>query len=184
MGERLKGRYGRELGRQPLRGWGTNSPVTAASPLHLPPAPPAPWSTGTSVPLVCREKARKACTALLIAPLAPRIPVTHSPAPCPRPQVSGKRALVGSYHVAALRSRGRTLGFDEANAYVAAAWAPGLEEGLLLKHRWRVGDLVAWSNRLVIHTATSTAPYRGKERLHTRIRMRSTPEHAPQAWVE
>ncbi|EOD18292.1 hypothetical protein EMIHUDRAFT_196463 [Emiliania huxleyi CCMP1516] len=98
--------------------------------------------------------------------------------------VSGKRALVGSYHVAALRSRGRTLGFDEANAYVAAAWAPGLEEGLLLKHRWRVGDLVAWSNRLVIHTATSTAPYRGKERLHTRIRMRSTPEHAPQAWVE
>ena len=78
------------------------------------------------MPLVCREKARKACTALLIASLAPRIPVTHSPAPCPRPQVSGKRALVGSYHVAALRSRGRTLGFDEANAYVAAAWAPGL----------------------------------------------------------
>ena len=74
--------------------------------------------------------------------------------------MSGKRALVGSYHVAALRSRSRTLGFDEANAYVAAAWAPGLEEGLLLKHRWRVGDLVAWSNRLVIHTATSTAPYR------------------------
>ena len=55
---------------------------------------------------------------------------------------------------------------------------------LLLKHTWRVGDLVAWSNRLVIHTATSTAPYAGQERLHTRIRMRSTPEHAPRAWRE
>ena len=40
-------------------GGATTSPVTDASPLHLPPAPPAPWSTGTSVPLVCREKARK-----------------------------------------------------------------------------------------------------------------------------
>ena len=67
----------------------------------------------------------------------------------------------------------------------ASAWAPGLADELLLKHSWRVGDLVAWSNRLVIHTATSTAAYpAGSERLHTRIRMRSEPKHAPAAWRE
>ena len=107
---------------------------------------------GTNVPLVCRER------------------------------VSGKKALVGSYHVSSLTAGARTLDFDAANRYLAAAWAPGLDESLLLKHQWRVGDLVAWSNRLVIHTATSTAPYAGQDRLHTRIRMRSAPEHSPTAW--
>eukprot|EP00908_Phaeocystis_cordata_P018326 Transcript_29748.p1 GENE.Transcript_29748~~Transcript_29748.p1 ORF type:complete len:371 (-),score=86.17 Transcript_29748:219-1331(-) len=88
-----------------------------------------------------------------------------------REPVSGKRALVGSYHVAALsvagggeggeggEGGGRQLGFAAANAYVAAAWAPGLAPELVYAHRWRVGDLVAWSNRLVIHTATSTSAY-------------------------
>ena len=99
-----------------------------------------------------------------------------------RERVSGKRSMVGSYHVRSLTAGERTLDFDAANAYLADAWAPGLMPHLLLKHEWRVGDLVAWSNRLVIHTATSTAPYVGQERLHTRIRMRSGPEHAPQPW--
>ena len=91
VGERLKGRYGRELGRQPRRGWGaaTTSPVTDASPLHLPPAPPALWSTGTSVPLVCREKARKACTALLTRP--PRTAHPRHALACPLPPPAGER---------------------------------------------------------------------------------------------
>lgn len=105
-----------------------------------------------------------------------------------RELVSGKRSMVGTYHVASLGLIGDAagtppqLGFEGANRYVAEAWKPGLSEELIYKHKWCVGDLVAWSNRLVIHTATSTAAYQGKERLHTRIRMRSQPEHAPVPW--
>jgi len=46
---------------------------------------------------------------------------------------------------------------------------------------WLVGDLVAWSNRLVIHTPTPTGKYKGRERLHTRIKMRIRCEDAPLA---
>mmetsp|Transcript_13827 Transcript_13827/g.15978 ORF Transcript_13827/g.15978 Transcript_13827/m.15978 type:complete len:349 (+) Transcript_13827:401-1447(+) len=108
-----------------------------------------------------------------------------------RERMSGKRTLVGTYHVASLGLIGDDvlapgtpprLGFEEANAYMAKAWKPGLAEELLYRHQWRVGDLIAWSNRLVIHTATSTVAYKGEERLHTRIRMRSQPEHVPIAW--
>jgi len=115
-------------------------------------------SEGTSVPLVIRER--------------------HS----------GKKSLVGSYHVASMSSLADNscdsprLDFEDANKYMAEVWRPGLAEENLYRHQWRVGDLVAWSNRLVIHTATSTAAYAGEERLHTRIRMRSRPEDAPKAW--
>ena len=115
-------------------------------------------SDGTSVPLVIRER--------------------HS----------GRKSLVGSYHVASLSSLANGSGdpprldFEDANKYMAEVWRPGLAEENIYRHRWCVGDLVAWSNRLVIHTATSTAAYAGEERLHTRIRMRSQPEDAPKAW--
>lgn len=113
---------------------------------------------GTSVPLVIRER--------------------HS----------GKRSLVGSYHVASIShleddiSDEPRLGFNDANRYMAEVWKPGLAEENIYKHHWKIGDLVAWSNRLVIHTATSTAAYVGEDRLHTRIRMRSLTEDAPVAW--
>jgi hypothetical protein len=115
-------------------------------------------SDGTSVPLVIRER--------------------HS----------GRKSLVGSYHVASISSLANGSGdpprldFEDANKYMAEVWRPGLAEENIYRHRWCVGDLVAWSNRLVIHTATSTAAYAGEERLHTRIRMRSQPEDAPKAW--
>ena len=81
--------------------------------------------------------------------------------------------------------RFRLFGFDAANQYLKKAWAPGLADDLVYAHSWEVGDIVAWSNRLVIHTATSTAKYpEGAERLHTRIRMRSTEAHKPLAWRE
>ena len=101
--------------------------------------------------------------------------------------VSGERSMVGSYHVAGLvdTRTDAVFGFDAANQYLKKAWAPGLADGLVYAHSWEVGDIVAWSNRLVIHTATSTAKYpEGAERLHTRIRMRSTEEHKPLAWRE
>ena len=75
-----------------------------------------------------------------------------------------------------------SLGFEQANTYLAEAWKPGLSEENIYKHQWQVGDLAAWSNRLVIHTATSTKAYEGQERLHTRIRMRSQEEDAPVSW--
>ena len=115
-------------------------------------------SEGTSVPLVIRER--------------------HS----------GRKSLVGSYHVASISSLAddandpSRLDFDNANEYMAEVWRPGLAEENIYRHQWRVGDLVAWSNRLVIHTATSTAAYAGEERLHTHIRMRSQPDDAPEAW--
>mmetsp|Transcript_35868 Transcript_35868/g.61174 ORF Transcript_35868/g.61174 Transcript_35868/m.61174 type:complete len:407 (-) Transcript_35868:62-1282(-) len=116
-------------------------------------------SGGTSVPLVIRER--------------------HT----------GRKSMVGTYHVASIVSssnscslKKKSLGFRDANAYLAKAWKPGLSEENVYKHRWRVGDLAAWSNRLVIHTATSTKAYDGQERLHTRIRMRSLEEDAPIPW--
>ena len=101
-----------------------------------------------------------------------------------REKVSGKRSMVGTYHVHSLTAGDRSLSFDDANEYLRRAWAPGLAPELVYKHTWRVGDVVAWSNRLVIHTATSPANYAGEQRLHTRVRMRSTEEHAPRAWAE
>ncbi|KAL7525052.1 hypothetical protein ACHAWF_001187, partial [Thalassiosira exigua] len=101
-----------------------------------------------------------------------------------RERYTGKRSMVGTYHVASIvdASSGRSLDFHEANAYLAEAWRPGLSKENVFAHRWRVGDLAAWSNRLVIHTATSTKAYEGQERLHTRIRMRSRDEDSPTAW--
>ena len=107
-----------------------------------------------------------------------------------RERRTGKRSLVGTYHVASIVDRVAgsaattmpTLGFKEANAYLAEAWRPGLSDENVYAHRWREGDLAAWTNRLVIHTATSPAAYEGGERLHTRIRMRSKEEDAPVAW--
>jgi hypothetical protein len=109
---------------------------------------------GTTVPLVIREK--------------------HS----------NRRSMVGTYHIssALCRVTGKTLEFERANAYLAKAWAPGLADEYVYSYKWEVGDLAAWSNRLVIHSATSTAAYRGKERLHTRIRMRSAEEDGLIAW--
>lgn len=97
---------------------------------------------------------------------------------------SGKKSLVGTYHIASLtcRNTGKRLDFEQANAYLAEAWRSGLSEDLVYAHKWQVGDVAAWSNRLVIHTATSTKAYDGEERLHTRIRMRSREEHAPIPW--
>ena len=132
-----------------------------------------------------------------------------------RERRTGRRSLVGTYHVSSIAviddedddddddnaecadasttpggedgprattGGGRTLDFRDANAYLAEAWRPGLSDGNVYAHRWQVGDLAAWSNRLVIHTATSPRRYEGKERLHTRIRMRSRYEDAPMAW--
>jgi len=114
-----------------------------------------------------------------------------------RERRTGRRSLVGTYHVSSIvvidgedddddglpRTRGRrTLDFRDASAYLAEAWRPGLSDDNVYAHMWQVGDLAAWSNRLVIHTATSPKKYDGKERLHTRIRMRSRYEDAPMAW--
>ena len=101
--------------------------------------------------------------------------------------------MVGSYHIASIVSSSasqtsllppshQTLSFQDANTYLAEAWKPGLADEYIYKHCWQVRDLAAWSNRLVIHTATSTTAYNGQERLHTRIRMRSREEDAPLTW--
>ncbi len=101
---------------------------------------------------------------------------------------SGNKSMVGTYHVASISHLNDPLdapprlGFEEANRYVAEAWKPGLQEEHVYKHQWKVGDLAMWSNRLVIHTATSTKYYEGEERLHTRIRMRAREEDSPSAW--
>ncbi|KAK3271776.1 hypothetical protein CYMTET_19898 [Cymbomonas tetramitiformis] len=96
---------------------------------------------------------------------------------------SGKRSLVGTYHVSRIEAHGsKALTFEESNNYIAQAWAPGLQDDLLYRHKWQAGDMVAWSNRLVIHTATSAAAYEGETRLHHRIRLRSDPNHAPVPW--
>lgn len=50
-------------------------------------------------------------------------------------------------------------------------------------HFWEKGDLVAWSNRLAIHTAVSTKPYAGQTRIHHRIRLRAAEEFRPKAWL-
>lgn len=102
---------------------------------------------------------------------------------------SSARALVSTYHahgavVMAADGSGRvasTLGFDEANAFLARAWAPGVADGLVHAHAWRVGEIAIWSNRLVLHSATALPP--GPEaRVHHRVRLRAAPTHAPRAW--
>jgi hypothetical protein len=101
-----------------------------------------------------------------------------------REKHSNQRSMVGSYHISSIicKATGQTLDFERANAYLAKAWRPGLSERNIYSHKWQVGDDAAWSNRLVIHTATSTKSYQGEERLHTRIRMRSGEEDALVAW--
>ena len=90
-----------------------------------------------------------------------------------REPVSGKRALVGTYHVRAVREPGGAeLPFDASNDFVERAWAPGLAEGNVYAHAWRPGDLVLWSNRLVTHTATPVVHYAGQTRLLHRVRLR------------
>eukprot|EP00854_Cymbomonas_tetramitiformis_P018645 gene18645-22258_t len=62
---------------------------------------------------------------------------------------SGKRSLVGTYHVSRIEAHGsKALTFEESNNYIAQAWAPGLQDDLLYRHKWQAGDMVAWSNRL------------------------------------
>lgn len=90
-----------------------------------------------------------------------------------REPVSGKRTLVGTYHVHAVRELGGgELPFDASNDFMERAWAPGLSEENVYSHAWRPGDLVLWSNRLVTHTATPVAHYAGQTRLLHRVRLR------------
>ena len=99
---------------------------------------------------------------------------------------SGARALCATYHVegglvvgSASDGGGRdepaarALSFEEARDYLDAAWAPGTADGLVYAHRWAVGDVILWTNRLVWHSATSTRHYTGESRVHHRIRMRA-----------
>jgi alpha-ketoglutarate-dependent taurine dioxygenase len=99
-------------------------------------------------------------------------------------KMSKQRSMVGSYHVSSVvcSATGKTLDFERANAYLAKAWKPGLSEENIYSHQWEVGDVAAWSNRLVIHTATSTKSYQGQERMHIRVRMRSREEDGIVAW--
>ena len=72
---------------------------------------------GTSVPLVIRERN------------------------------TGKRSLVGTYHVSSITSspssqeQQQSLDFEKANAYLAESWRPGLSEENVYKHKWKVGGL-------------------------------------------
>ena len=101
-----------------------------------------------------------------------------------REKHTNQKSMVGTYHISSIvcSETGKTLDFHKANTYLAKAWKRGLEEKNIYAHRWEVGDVAAWSNRLVIHSATSTKPYEGQERMHTRIRMRSRNEDGLVAW--
>ena len=71
---------------------------------------------------------------------------------------------------------------DDASCMQAYREALRATDEVIL-HAWRVGDLVAWSNRLVIHSATSTKLYpAGSTRIHHRIRLRAADSHRPAAW--
>ena len=70
----------------------------------------------------------------------------------------------------------------QARDYLDAAWAPGTADELVYAHRWEVGDVIAWTNRLVWHSATSTRHYTGESRVHHRIRMRAGDGFGVRAW--
>lgn len=104
-----------------------------------------------------------------------------------------KRTLVGTYHVASgyvVKGDGsgsveRELGFEEASSLSEACWAPGVAPDKVYAHFWSPGELVVWSNRLIIHTATPTSRYEpGAQRLMHRVRLRPPRAEAPRAWRE
>ena len=101
--------------------------------------------------------------------------------------VSGKRTLVGTYHVQAVHvpevdGGFRELSCDASNDYVEKAWTPGLQEELIYTHIWEPEDLIIWSNRLVTHTATPVVHYAGQRRLLHRVRLRPPPEDSVRPW--
>ncbi|KAJ1457976.1 hypothetical protein M885DRAFT_514519 [Pelagophyceae sp. CCMP2097] len=106
-----------------------------------------------------------------------------------REPISGDVSLCTTYHVSSavlLDASGgisRLFDFDEANDAVERAWAPESND-VAYVHKWLVGDVVAWTNRLVIHTATNSSSYAGKTRIHHRIRIRAPPGNAPMAMNE
>jgi len=65
-------------------------------------------------------------------------------------------------------------GVEETVGLLSAALRPSVATGVRYEHQWREGDLVAWVNTLVLHSATDPTQTVGPRLLH-RVRL-STPK--------
>lgn len=64
---------------------------------------------------------------------------------------------------------------DESNALLDELWTIATAEALTWRHRWRVGDVVMWDNRVVMHRRDAFDPHTRRVMHRTQIKGESRP---------
>ena len=95
-------------------------------------------------------------SAVRIFPLRPGMEIPATPIDAIGTYHPILRRLPGTDHEALFLGR-RTNGYvedlplDESEALLDALWAHATQEAFTYRHRWQLGEVVVWDNRLVMH---------------------------------
>ena len=94
-------------------------------------------------------------------------PGTLHPLVCVHPETGRRHLYLGRRRNAWLEG----LPLDESNALLDRIWDMATAEALTWRHQWRVGDLVLWDNRCVMHCRDAFNP--GSRRVMHRTQIKA-----------
>ena len=98
-------------------------------------------------------------------------PGTVHPLVCVHPETGRRHLYLGRRRNAWLEG----LPLDESEALLDEIWAIATADGLTWRHQWRVGDLVLWDNRCVMHRRDAFDPTARRVMHRTQIKGETRP---------
>lgn len=104
-------------------------------------------------------------------------PGTVHPLVCVHPETGRRHLYLGRRRNAWLEG----LAIDESEALLDAIWGVATDEALSWRHQWRIGDVVMWDNRCVMHRRDAFDPLARRVMHRTQIKGESRPSAVPPA---
>jgi len=98
-------------------------------------------------------------------------PGTFHPLVCVHPETGRRHLYLGRRRNAWLEG----LDLDESNACLDAIWQVATADARSWRHRWRVGDVVLWDNRCVMHRRDAFDPAARRVMHRTQIKGETPP---------
>lgn len=98
-------------------------------------------------------------------------PGTLHPLVCAHPETGRRHLYLGRRRNAWLEG----LSLDESNSLLDEIWAMATADALVWRHRWRVGDVVLWDNRCVMHRRDAFDPTARRVMHRTQIKGQTPP---------
>lgn len=93
-------------------------------------------------------------------------PGTFHPLVCVHPETGRPHLYLGRRRNAWLEG----LSVEESNALLDEMWAMATADAFVWRHRWRVGDVVMWDNRCVMHRRDAFDPHARRVMHRTQIK--------------